>query len=364
MIRLEKRLQPSRAFAVAAPLLAVLATMVFGGLLFAILGKDPVQSIITIFWEPLFGEFAFYYRPQLLIKGAPLVLIAIGLALGFKAGIWNIGAEGQYIMGAICGAGAGLAFYPTESVFIFPLMILAGAFGGWAWAMIPAVLKVKFGTNEILVSLMLVYVADNLLASMSLGLLKNPEGFGFPGSRNLQQYASAHNSELIANSGMHLGVVTALIAVIFAYVLLARHRLGFAIRVTGEAPRAARFGGINSSRLILFCLGLSGALAGLAGMFEVSGPSGQISIEFPAGYGFTAIIVAFLGRLHPVGILLAGLLMALTYIGGDIAQSQLQLPAAAIQVFQGMLLFFLLAIDLLTNYRLRLTSGDAVKGAA
>lgn len=360
MIRLEKRPQPSRAMSLATPVLAVVATMVFGGLLFALLGKDPVVAIRTIFWEPLFGEFSFFYRPQLLIKGAPLVLIAIGLSLGFKAGIWNIGAEGQYIMGALFGAGVGLAFYPVESAFIFPLMVLAGAFGGWLWAMIPAILKVKFGTNEILVSLMLVYVAEQFLASMSLGLLKNPEGFGFPGSRNLQQYESAHNAELIVGTGMHWGIVAALIAVIFAYVLLARHQLGFAIRVTGEAPRAARFSGVNPARLVLFCLGMSGLLAGLAGMFEVSGPAGQVTIDFNVGYGFTAIIVAFLGRLHPVGILLAGLLMALTYIGGDIAQSQLGLPAAAIQVFQGMLLFFLLALDVLTNYRLRFGVGEVV----
>ena len=346
MIRLEKRPQPSRAFSLATPLFAVVATMFFGGLLFAVLGKDPLDSIITIFWEPLFGEFAFYYRPQLLIKGAPLVLIAIGLSLGFKAGIWNIGAEGQYIMGALFGAGVGLAFYPAENFIIFPLMVLAGAFGGWLWAMIPAMLKVKFGTNEILVSLMLVYVAEQFLASMSLGLMKNPEGFGFPGSRNLQQYPSAHNADLIAGTGMHWGVVAAMIAVIFAYVLLTKHRLGFAIRVTGEAPRAARFSGVNPTRLVLFCMGASGLLAGLAGMFEVAGPAGQVTIDFNVGYGFTAIIVAFLGRLHPVGILLAGLLMALTYIGGDIAQSNLGLPAAAIQVFQGMLLFFLLAFDL------------------
>ncbi|MEM8693806.1 MAG: ABC transporter permease [Pseudomonadota bacterium] len=352
MIRLEKRPEPSRTMSYATPLLAVLATMVFGGFLFAFLGKDPIEAIITIFWDPLFGEFAFFYRPQLLVKAAPLILIAVGLALGFKAGIWNIGAEGQYIVGAICGAGVGLAFYPLESWVIFPLMVLAGTFGGWAWAMIPAFLRVKFGTNEILVSLMLVYVAEQLLASMALGAMRNPEGRGFPGSRNLSQYESAHNAELIAGTGMHWGVVAALISVIFAYVLLTRHRLGFAIRVTGEAPRAARFGGVNPGRLILFCLGLSGLLAGLAGMFEVSGPAGQITIDFNVGYGFTAIIVAFLGRLNPLGILFAGLLMALTYIGGDIAQSQLGLPAAAIQVFQGMLLFFLLALDLFTNYRL------------
>jgi len=359
MIRLVKRPQPSKTWSYGAPILAVIATVFFGGLLFIALGKNPVEAIATIFWEPLFGEFAFFYRPQLLIKGAPLVLIAIGLALGFKAGIWNIGAEGQYIMGALFGAGVALAAYPLEAVWIFPLMVIAGAFGGWVWAMIPAILKTRFGTNEILVSLMLVYVAEQFLASMALGAMKNPEGFGFPGSRNLQQYPSAHNADIFANSGMHWGVVAALIAVIFAYVLLTRHRLGFAIRVTGEAPRAAAFSGVSPNRLIIFCLGLSGALAGLAGMFEVAGPSGQVTIDFNVGYGFTAIIVAFLGRLNPIGILLAGGLMALTYIGGDIAQSKLGLPSAAIQVFQGMLLFFLLAIDLFTNYRVHWTRAEA-----
>ncbi|HBS48760.1 MAG TPA: sugar ABC transporter permease [Rhodobacteraceae bacterium] len=357
MIRLEKRPQPSRVWRLATPLLAVLATMIAGGLLFAVLGKNPVEAIRTIFWDPLFGEFAFYYRPQLLVKGAPLVLIAIGLSLGFRAGIWNIGAEGQYIIGALTGAGVGLAFYPLDAWFVFPLMVIAGALGGWAWAMIPAVLKVRFGTNEILVSLMLVYVAEQLLASMSLGLLRNPEGMGFPGSRNLNDYA-AGSSWINQNAGLHWGVAAALIAVIFAYVLLNRHMLGYHIRLTGEAPRAARFAGVRPARLILFCLGTSGALAGLAGLFEVSGPSGQVSIDFNVGYGFTAIIVAFLGRLHPVGILLAGALMALTYIGGEIAQGNLGLPAAAIQVFQGMLLFFLLAFDLLTDYRVRVTRSE------
>ena len=359
MLRLEKRPQPSHFWIYLTPVLAVLITMIAGGMLFSLLGKNPVQAISTIFWEPLFGEFSFYYRPQLLVKGGPLILIAIGLSLGFRAGIWNIGAEGQYIIGAITGAGVGLAFYPTESWIIFPLMILAGAMGGWLWAMIPGLLKIRFGTNEILISLMLVYVAEQLLAKMALGLLKNPDGFGFPGSRNLQQYPSAHNAEIITGSGMHWGVAAAFIAVIFTYVLLNRHILGFHIRLTGQAPRAARFAGVNPTRLILFCLGISGALAGLAGMFEVSGPAGQINIDFNVGYGFTAIIVAFLGRLHPIGILLAGLLMALTYIGGELAESNLGLPAAAIQMFQGMLLFFLLAVDVLTNYRLRFRRTEA-----
>ncbi|ARC87729.1 ABC transporter permease [Rhodovulum sp. MB263] len=354
MIRLEKRPSPSRAWTVATPVLAVALTMVAGGILFAMLGKDPVAAIRTIFWDPLFNaQFASYSRPQLLVKAGPLILIAIGLSLGFRAGIWNIGAEGQYIIGALCGAGVALALYPLESFIVFPLMVLAGGLGGWAWAMIPALLKTRFRTNEILVSLLLVYVAEQILAAMALGLMRNPEGGGFPGSRNLQQYPAAANTELIAGTGMHWGVVAAFIAVIAAYVLLNRHMLGFQIRLTGQSPRAARFAGVNPNRLVVICLGASGALAGLAGLFEVSGPAGQVSIDFNQGYGFTAIIVAFLGRLHPVGILLAGLLMALTYIGGELAQFMLGVPAAAIQAFQGMLLFFLLGVDVLSNYRIR-----------
>lgn len=354
MIALERRPEASKAWTWAAPLMAVVLTMIFGGLLFALLGKDPLVAIRTIFWDPLFGEFASFYRPQLLVKGAPLVLIAIGLSFGFRAGIWNIGAEGQYILGAICGAAVGLAFYPMESRWlIFPLMIAGGALGGMLWALIPGLLKVRFNANEILVSLMLVYVAEQLLAAMALGALKNPEGMGFPGSRNLAQWDSAV-SWIDRGAGLHWGVLFALGAVVASYAIMARHVLGFQIRLTGQSPRAAAFAGVRPNRLILVCLGLAGALAGLAGMFEVTGPAGQITIDFNVGYGFTAIIVAFLGRLHPVGILLAGGIMALTYIGGEIAQNQLGTPAAAIQVFQGMLLFFLLAVDVLTHYRLRI----------
>lgn len=354
MLRLEKRPIPSRFWLYATPIVAVVLTMIFGGLLFAAMGVNPFAVIRTIFWDPLFGEFAFYLRGQLLVKAGPLILIAIGLSLGFRAGIWNIGAEGQYIMGAIVGAGVGLAFYPTESRLVFPLMVLAGAFGGWAWAMIPAILKTRFNTNEILVSLMLVYVAEKILAKAATGFLKNPEGMGFPGSRNFSSFPAAANPELIPGSGLHWGGVAALVVAVAAWVLLSRHIIGFQIRLTGQAPRAARFAGVAPQRLVVLCMGLSGALAGLAGLFEVTGPAGQISIDFNVGYGFTAIIVAFLGRLNPLGIVLAGFLMALTYVGGEMASTNLGLPSAAIQVFQGMLLFFLLAVDVFTNYRVRI----------
>lgn len=354
MLRLEKRPNPSQFWLYATPVVAVILTMIVGGILFAALGTNPFAVIKTIFWDPIFGEFAFYLRGQLLVKAGPLILIAIGLSLGFRAGIWNIGAEGQYIMGAIVGAAVGLAVYPTESRLIYPLMVVAGGLGGWAWAMIPAILKTRFNTNEILVSLMLVYVAQTILAKASTGFLRNPEGAGFPGSRNFSSYPAASNPELIAGSGLHWGGVAALVVAVLAYVLLQRHILGFQIKLAGQAPRAARFHGVSPNKLVVLCMGMSGALAGLAGLFEVTGPAGQITIDFNVGYGFTAIIVAFLGRLNPLGIVLAGFLMALTYVGGEMAATNMGLPSAAIQVFQGMLLFFLLGVDVLTNYRIRL----------
>ncbi|MCV2874293.1 ABC transporter permease [Defluviimonas sp. WL0050] len=357
MLRLEKRPNPSQFWQYGTPVVAVLLTMIVGGILFAMLGKDPFAVIRTIFWDPIFGEFAFYLRGQLLVKAGPLILIAIGLALGFRAGIWNIGAEGQYIMGAVIGASVGLAVYPTETRLIYPVMVIAGALGGWLWAMIPAILKTRFNTNEILVSLMLVYVAETILAKAATGFLRNPDGAGFPGSRNFSSYKAASNPELIAGSGLHWGGVAALVTAVLVYILLQRHILGFQIKLAGQAPRAARFHGVNPTRLVVFCMGLSGALAGLAGLFEVTGPAGQISIDFNSGYGFTAIIVAFLGRLNPIGIVFAGLLMALTYVGGEMAATNMGLPSAAIQVFQGMLLFFLLGVDVLSNYRIRMFTG-------
>ena len=352
MMRLVPRTEVSLPWQIATPILAVIATMIAGGILFAIMGYDPVAAIRTIFWDPLFGPAASYSRPQLLVKAAPLILIASGLAIGFRAGIWNIGAEGQYIIGGITGAAVALAAYPMEGMWIFPAIVLAGALGGWAWGMIPAMLRNWFGASEILVSLMLVYVAQKIAAWMAFGPMRSPEGFGMPGSRNLTQYPSAANPELVTGTGAHWGVVAAAIAVLATWFLISRHIRGFQIRTAGLAPRAARFAGVKPETLVAFCLGLSGALAGMAGLFEVAGPAGQITDSFGSGYGFTAIIVAFLGRLNPLGILLAGLLLALTYIGGELAQLTLQLPAATVQVFQGMLLFFLLGFDLLTRFRL------------
>ncbi|MGR3541139.1 MAG: ABC transporter permease [Hasllibacter sp.] len=365
MIRVEPRPAPSAAWNALTPFLAVALTLLAGAAMFAALGTDPLAALKTIFWDPLFDpRLGPFSRPQLLVKAAPLILIAVGLSIGFRAGIWNIGAEGQYLVGAVAGAAAGLAFYPAETRLIFPMMVLAGLAGGVAWAMIPALLRAYARTNEILVSLLLVYVAENVIAWAALGPLRNPDAGGFPGSRQLNRWDAAANPELIAGTGAHWGVVAAVAAVVLAYAMFARHRLGYEVRLAGQAPRAARFAGVSPARLVILCFAISGGLAGLAGLFEATGPGGQISIDFGVGYGFTAIIVAFLGRLNPFGIVLAGLLMALTYIGGELAQMMVGIPLAAIQALQGMLLFFLLGVDVLSRYRIRLGRAPASEVAA
>ena len=363
MLLLEPRSEPSTLMQAITPFMAVIMTIFAGGVLFAILGKDPFIAVRIIFWDPLFNETVKdYTRPQLFIKAAPLITIALGLAYGFRAGIWNIGAEGQFIMGALVGGAVGLAFYPLEAIWLLPLMVLAGTIGGTLWALIPALLKIYFRTNEILVSLMLVYVASYLLSGMVTGPLRSPIGYNFPVSRNFQDHVSTHNSEVIAGTGMHIGVFVMIAFVIVSYVIMRKHIFGFNVSLAGQSPRAARFAGIKPGLLIAICLGLSGGMAGMAGIFEATGPAGKLMTSFPLGYGFTAIIVAFLGRLHPVGIFLAGLLMALTYIGGELAQFMLGIPAAAINVFQGMLLFFLLAVDLLVNFRIKFQTPGRLLG--
>jgi general nucleoside transport system permease protein len=349
MLVLEPRLSPSPTLRYLTPIIALALTMVAGMALFAFLGKEPVQAIKVIFIDPLFDP---YSRSELLVKAAPLALIATGLALGFRAGVWNIGAGGQMILGAIFSGSTALAFYNVEGVWILPLMAVMGMLGGWLWAMIPAFLKNKYNTSEILVSLMLVYVAVLLLSGLVSGPLRDPDGFNFPESRIFHD--SAQLPILLEGTRVHLGVLVALIVVNIAYVVQERHILGYQIKLMGESPKAAAFGGVQQKKIVTLCLGTSGALAGLAGMFEIAGSTHQLTPDgIPYSYGFTAIIVAFLGRLHPVGILIASLILALTIIGGETAQFSLQIPKAAIDVFQGMLLFFLLGADIFASHKLR-----------
>jgi general nucleoside transport system permease protein len=347
MLEFVPRREPSRVMQLATPLIALACTGAAGILMFALLGQDPLRALGLIFVSPL-GSWRGL--SELTVKATPLILIATGLAIGFRAGIWNIGAEGQFIAGAIAGSAVALAVHPAEGVWVLPLMCVAGGLGGMAWAAVPALLKTRFNANEILVSLMLVYVADSLLKLMVHGPLRDPQSFGFPESKLFQ--ATATLPRFWSGGRAHLGFLVAIAVALVAYVVMRRHSFGFGVRILGEAPRAARFAGFSQSRMVWATFLISGGLAGLAGLFEAAGPVGQLVPGLAAGYGFSAIIVAFLGRLHPIGIVGAGLLLALTYIGGETAQTVMSLPSATTSVFQGLLLFFLLASDVLVGYRL------------
>lgn len=347
MLRLVPRREPSRLFQYLTPLLALGLTLLAGFVMFAMLGKDPLRALGLIFITPLTSIRGL---SEITVKATPLILIATGLAIGFRAGIWNIGAEGQFTIGAAAGGAVAILMHPNDAFWLLPAMCLAGMLGGMAWAAIPALLKSRFNANEILVSLMLVYVATLLLSYLVHGPLKDPKSFGFPESVLFQD--SAQLPRFMTSTRAHIGFLVASLAVVVAHIVMTRHRFGFEVRVHGEAPDAARFAGISENRMIWTTFMISGALAGLAGLFEAAGPVGQLVPALPVGYGFTAIIVAFLGRLEPFGILLAGLLLALTYIGGETAQVAMSLPSATTSVFQGMLLFFLLACDVLVRYRI------------
>ncbi len=352
--QIEPRLEHSRLIRAAAPLIAVALTVVVGAGMFAALGVDPVAALVTFFIHPVDSVVEL---GDLGVKAAPLLLCALGLAVGFRGNVWNIGAEGQLIAGALAGGGVALAFHGDTGWYILPLMIAAALAGGAAWAAIPAFLRTRFNANEILTSLMLTYVAVQLLGYLVHGPWRSPDAFNFPVSRDFGD--DARFPYLFDTTELHLGVLFAVIAVPLVWLLTQRSYAGFQVQVAGLAPRAADYAGFKSSRIVWIGMLSGGTLAGLAGLGEVAGPIGKLQDQISPGYGFAAIIVAFLGRLHPVGIFFASLLMALLYLGGATAQIELQIPPAVTGVFQGMLLFFLLGADLFVGYRIRRVRGAA-----
>jgi len=347
-LRLEPRALQSRAMRYASPVIAAALTLVMGFVLFGALGKNPIAAFYAFFIAPISSINGV---AELFLKASPLVLIAIGLAIGFRSNVWNIGAEGQLTVGAI--AAGWVALDPTfaDSPLLLAAMIIAGAVGGMAWAAIPALLRTRFNANEILVSLMLTYVAQLLVNYLVFGPWRDPHGFNTPQSPLFAD--AALFPILIENTRLNASVLLTVVAVAASWVFLNKSFLGYKTRVVGLSGAAARYAGFSEHRTVWVGMLAGGAAAGLAGVGEVAGPLGQLLPTISPGYGFTAIIVAFVGRLDPVGIVFAGLLMSLLYLGGDSAQISMGLPAAAASLFQGALLFFLLGADVLVNYRVR-----------
>jgi len=355
VLRLEMRPQVSPVWSIASPLLALAITVVLGATLFLALGKDPVRGLQMFFWEPVKSGYAL---GELMVKATPLLLIALGLAVCFRSNVWNIGAEGQFVLGAICAGGVALLADKESTRWIVLAILGAGVAGGMAWAAITAFLRDRFNANEILVSLMLVYVAVQLLVWLVFGPWKDPGGYNFPQTKTFD--AVTQIPRLMTGSRVSIGLLIALVGAAMLWLYLFRTRAGFAQQVGGLAPAAARYAGFSSRRALWVALLVSGGAAGLAGALEVAGPVGQLTPYVPVGYGFAAIIVAFVGRLHPVGMVFSAILMSMFYIGGELAQSRMGLPKSITGVFQGLLLFALLACDTLMVYRVRWRqAGDA-----
>ncbi len=358
-IELVKRPQRSVLFSVLSPFIALALTVVAGAIMFSLLGKPPGEALSYYFIQPLSGLWNpddVWQLHELAIKAAPLILIGVGLSVCYTSNNWNIGAEGQFVVGAIVGSILPVVYPDFQSFLVLPLMLIMGMIGGAAYGAVPALLKARFNTNEILTSLMLVYVANLLLDWVVRGPWRDPQGFNFP--QTIQFSPAATLPELMPDSGRaNWGFVFAILAALVLWFMMSRTIKGFEVKVLGQSPRAGRFAGFSARGMVYFSFILSGALAGLAGICEVSGAIGKLQPVISPGYGFTAIIVAFLGRLNPIGVVFSGLLLALTYLGGEAAQTSLQLSDKVVRAFQGILLFFVLASDTLILYRVRFVAG-------
>lgn len=348
-IKLEKRQSPSNFMLVATPVASVLITMLIGMIVFDLIGISGTRAVVDIFFTPLLNPLKWQ---DVAVKAAPLIIIALGLSVGNRAQVWNIGAEGQYVVGALCAAGVGLAAGTTGGPVILILMLVAGVIGGALYAYIPALLKTRYDVNEILSSLMLTYVSYQILGYLVGGPWKDPNGRNFPATAPLADNQTL--PILVPGTTVHLGVAIAIILPFLFWILMSRSVFGFQIRVVGSAPHAARHGGFDAKQTVWAAMLISGAMAGLAGTLEFTGMLHKIDLGFPSGYGFTAIIVAFLGRLNPIGCLIAGIVLAITYVGGQVAQTTVHIPNATAGIFQALMLFFILASDILIRYRVRL----------
>jgi len=356
MIRVQARVEQSTLMKIASPILAIFLTLIFGSILFSALGKDPAQAMHVLLIAPLSD---LYNIGEMFVKMGPLLLCAVGLSLCYRANLWNIGAEGQLLMGALGGSAAALAFIDSTSAFALPITLLCGIASGMAWAAFPTYLKLKFNSNLILTTIMFNYIALYLLLWAVHGPLRDPEGFGFPESALFTDVITL--PVLFEEGRIHLGIVFAIVAAFAAWILLNKSHIGFQIRVFGEDEPAARYAGFNGKKLSWTVMLIAGGLAGLAGVAEVTGPIGQLIPSVSPGYGYSAIIVAYLGRLHPLGALLSATFMAVLYMGGDLAQIEIGIPTAVVGMFQGVLLFFLLACDFFIRYRLTFISNKTIQ---
>lgn len=355
MFSVQPRIESSKVMLWISPLIAITLTMLVSSLMFVFLDVSPARAFEVFILMPISDS---YNLGELMVKAAPLMLCAVGLAICFRANIWNIGAEGQLLIGAV--AASAVAIYAGENVSagMLVFIIFVGVVAGMLWAALPTALERIFKTNIILSTIMLNYIGLYTLLWAVHGPLADPQGFGFPES---VMFADGALLPLIQEEGRAtVSIVIAIIIALVTGLVLFKTLPGFKIRVYGEDKAAAKYAGFSSSKIVWGAMLFAGGLAGLAGAAEVTGPIGQLIPSVSPGYGYAAIIVAYLGRLNPIGIIFSALFMGCLYMGSDLAQIELGLPRAITGLFQGTLLFFLLACDFLIFYKVSLFSRGLV----
>jgi general nucleoside transport system permease protein len=346
-IRFEPVQTPSRLVGVLVPVLSILLALVAGSIVLIASGENPID-VYRAMLNGAFGDRNGF--AEVFVKMTPLLLTGLGVSIAFRMQLWNIGAEGQFYFGAIFTTWVALFFIPdAPAILLIPAMVIAGMIGGAFWGMIPGVLRAYLGANETITSLLLNYVAILYADYLVHGRWRDPQGFGFPGSEAFPDAAWLPNWSTYR---VHIGLIFGLAAALVIWVIMRRTRWGYEVAVMGENAEAARYAGMRTRRTIVLVMALSGALAGLAGMSEVAGVGHQLQSNISPGYGYTAIIVAWLGRLNPFGIILVSFSLAALIVGGDQLQISMGLSSAVAPMLQGTILFFVLGGDILTRYKI------------
>lgn len=356
MIRIGKRSDMPVWQATAVRLAAVLAALMSLAFFVAFMGHEPMK----VYASMLEGSFATPYRIQETIKVAiPLTITALGMLLAFKMQFWNIGGDGQMILGAILGSYVALNFKTLPMIAMLPLMVVAGVLGGGLWALIPSYFKTRFGTNETLFTLMMNYVALKLVIYLQYGPWKDPGALGFPKIPNFVEAAIFPKF-----MGVHVGWIIAIVLVVLVALILNRSSLGYEIAVIGNSERTAKYAGMNVGRVTLMTLFASGALCGLAGVLQASAVAGTLTYEVSGGYGYTAIIIAWLSGMNPLAVPFTAMLFAVLTQGANFIQTAFGIPAAAAKILQAMILIFALGSEFFIQYELYVQWPWSKKAAA
>jgi len=336
---------------------SLLAGLVAVSVVFALNGVNPAVAIFSIFR----GSFGSWYGiKETVTKSIPLILIGSGLAMAYKAKFWNIGAESQLLVGAVFATFIGLRFGSLPGLVLVPMMFLAAFVGGALWGMVPAVLKIRFGINEVISTLMLNYIAAEFVKFLVVGPWKGATKGGYPYTDDMP--AQAILRQLPYSRISPILLVLAVVGALVLGWLVYRSRFGYEIRVIGENTHAARYSGINFFRTSVLLMAISGGMAGLAGAGELLSIHHYLSYPetISAGYGFTAIIVAWLARLNPAYTIVSGLFFAGIIVGGDAIQISMGMPAATVNVFNGLILVFLIMGDFFISHQVRIRAGRSV----